>query len=338
MAIVIISSCTFTCWHCTPVAARQPAAASDDPALHLLSEQQRSILSTFKQHVVDDPNGALASWRLSQDVCSWTGVVCAPDGSGRVVALTLPGQGLSGTITPLLFNLPYLTHLNLSSNSFVGSFPDVSQAGNGSSAGATLVSLDLSGNRLSGALPASIGTLSRLQSLALRRNDFWGPVPPELGRCDKLVELELGMASDGQSRSRLNGTIPDTLANCSSLAVLRLSHSDLAGPVPAWLGLTGASTLRVLDLASNRLTGTIPAALGNLTSLSVLDLIDNQGLRGEVPSQLGSCAKLVSLSLGMSSALSDGRNGIVGTLATLYDQVLSNMRRFSSSCPSLEHR
>lgn len=184
------------------------------------------------------------------------------------------------------------------------------------------MSLDLSGNRLSGALPASIGTLFGLQALWLERNDFTGPIPSELGRCSKLVELGLGAAPDRQSRGGFNGTIPHTLANLSALVVLSLSYSNLVGPIPSWLG-SSVSNMKVLDLSFNRLSGTIPSSLGNLTSLSTLSLIDNQELVGEVPAQLGSCKKLVSLRLGISNP--PPRSNITGTFSMLHAQVLSNM-------------
>ncbi|KAL0412486.1 UNVERIFIED_CONTAM: putative LRR receptor-like serine/threonine-protein kinase [Sesamum radiatum] len=81
----------------------------------------------------------------------------------------------------------------------------------------------------------------------------------------------------------INGAIPFTLGNLSSLVELHLSNNNLTGVVPSSLGrLFG---LLVLDLSQNLLTGSIPAtfaALGNLTLLDVFEF-----LSGVIPLELG---------------------------------------------------
>lgn len=47
----------------------------------------------------NDPRGALSSWNTSIHYCWWSGVKCNPNTRGRVTALKLAGQGLSGQIT-----------------------------------------------------------------------------------------------------------------------------------------------------------------------------------------------------------------------------------------------
>lgn len=333
VSLVLLCSCAL--WQCVLVTA---AAADNGTASDSLLEQRR-ILTAFEKGIVEDPNRALTTWRAaSPDVCSWKGVACAAD--GHVVALSLPGQGLGGTISPLLFDLTFLKHLNLSSNNLNGSFqiPDVlGPAGNHSATAASagvvnqLVVLDLSFNFLSGALPASIGRLVHLQVLRLTANDFTGPIPPQLGSCHELSSLELGRAAstpDGYlGMNGINGTIPDALANCSALVLLSLCFTQLNGSIPAWLG--ELEKLQVLELRDNRLEGHIPASLGNLTSLTYLDLVNNVGLRGEVPRELGLCSKLTFLYLGMTIDFSNTaiatRNEMSGKLETVHAQVLSNL-------------
>ena len=159
--------------------------------------------------------------------------------------------------------------------------------------------LVLSGNGLTGLIPAALGDLALLQTLNLGsrwdstsqqsfENALIGPIPPALGNLTGLRSLDLG-AND------LSGPIPSELGNLENLEYLRLWGNALTGPVPASLGnLTG---LRSLDLGANDLTGPIPSELGNLENLEYLRLGGN-ALTGPVPASLGNLTGLRSLDLG----------------------------------------
>lgn len=82
-----------------------------------------------------------------------------------------------------------------------------------------LVSLDLSHNNLTGALPAEVRKLSRLTHLDLSDNAFTG-VPAEVGQLAALEYLDL-------SNNALTG-LPYELGNLSRLKTL-----DLRGNVPS---------------------------------------------------------------------------------------------------------
>lgn len=73
-----------------------------------------------------------------------------------------------------------------------------------------IVSVDLSGNLLSGPLPPELGNLSHLQSLDLSDNRITGEIPPELGDLSALKVLNL---ADNQ----LSGPIPTSLIKLTSL-------------------------------------------------------------------------------------------------------------------------
>ncbi|KAL6134840.1 hypothetical protein ACLB2K_067068 [Fragaria x ananassa] len=61
------------------------------------------------------------NWSDSTDCCYWEGVTCNQDDDHqRIVALLLPGRGLSGVISLSITNLTCLSYLNLSNNSFGG--------------------------------------------------------------------------------------------------------------------------------------------------------------------------------------------------------------------------
>lgn len=129
--------------------------------------------------------------------------------------------------------------------------------------GDRITRLDLRDNRLSGAIPASLGFLINLTYLDLSHNHLHGLIPPNLG-------------------------------HLRHLRVLDLSENELRGSIPARLQLL--SQLRLLDLHGNHLSGLLPVGLGDLVRLEHLDLSDNE-LTGEVPPALGKLRHLIDLSL-----------------------------------------
>lgn len=85
--------------------------------------------------------------------------------------------------------------------------------------------IDLSGNQLSGRIPAELGDLLKLVSLDLSSNNLSGQIPSELGNLRSLDFLDL-------SRNRLSGTIPSSLSQIDRLGVLNLSYNNLSGKIP----------------------------------------------------------------------------------------------------------
>lgn len=82
-----------------------------------------------------------------------------------------------------------------------------------------LTELDLSDNRLTGALPAEIGRLRNLRTLDASGNQMTG-VPAEVGRLSELETLDL-------SDNRLTG-LPLELGNLKKLRVLDLRGNDVS--------------------------------------------------------------------------------------------------------------
>ncbi|KAK7322436.1 hypothetical protein VNO77_25815 [Canavalia gladiata] len=125
--------------------------------------------------------------------------------------------------------------LQLSNNSFTGPFPGIGKF-------ASLKSFYADSNKLSGALPKSLGTLPHLSSFGISFNN-------------------------------LSGSLPD-FSGAPSLHVLSLSHNKINGIFPENIGIL--SNLTLLDLSSNSLNGTITEHyLSNLHNLVTLDLSDN---------------------------------------------------------------
>jgi Leucine-rich repeat (LRR) protein len=206
--------------------------------------------------------------------------------------------------------------------------------------------IDLNGNGLSGTIPSELGSLSKLESLALADNQLTGSIPADLGN---LSELEVLFLYNNQlsgslpetlgtllklttlyiDDNQLSGPIPDSFANLSEVTVLSASNNQLSGIIPSGLStlpkllrlmlssnqLTGSipvefgsiSTLIELNLSQNSLTGPIPEELGQLSNLERLSLTNNQ-LTGPIPLSLGSLSQLISLSLTL--------NQLTGTIPT----------------------
>lgn len=82
-----------------------------------------------------------------------------------------------------------------------------------------LVSLDISHNKLTGALQAEVRHLSNLRTLDMSDNQFTG-VPAEVGQLSKLEVLDL-------SNNQLTG-LPYELGNLSNLKVLDLRGNNYA--------------------------------------------------------------------------------------------------------------
>ncbi|XP_042475875.1 probable inactive receptor kinase At5g58300 [Macadamia integrifolia] len=155
-------------------------------------------LNSDKQALLDFaaavPHGRKLNWDPTAPICSsWVGITCSPDGT-RVVALRLPGVGLTG---PIPANT--LGKLN------------------------ALRILSLRSNLLSGNLPSDVSSLHSLHNLYLQHNNFSGNIPASLSPELNLLEL---------SFNSFSGRIPPTIQNLTQLTGLNLQNNSLSGPIP----------------------------------------------------------------------------------------------------------
>ncbi|MCY3713518.1 MAG: Ig-like domain-containing protein [Gemmatimonadetes bacterium] len=97
-----------------------------------------------------------------------------------------------------------------------------------------LQSLSLLGNRLTGSIPPGIGSLANLELLEVSYNRLTGSIPPEIGRLVRLREF----GARGNNFS--HGPLPRAMANLDNLERLRLDRTFLCAPLDAvfqaWLG------------------------------------------------------------------------------------------------------
>ncbi|KAJ9687179.1 hypothetical protein PVL29_015863 [Vitis rotundifolia] len=179
-----------------------------------------------------------------------------------------------------------------------------------------LTSLNLGQNYLTGPLSASIGNLTSMQYFGFGTNNFSGSLPSELGNLVKLEELYF-------DSSGVSGEIPSTFANLQSLTLVWASDNELTGNIPDFIG--NWSKLTDLRLQGNSFEGPIPSSFSNLTSLTDLTISDisngsstslefikdmkllstlvlrNNNISDSIPSNIGQFGSLTQLDLSFNN-------------------------------------
>jgi Leucine-rich repeat (LRR) protein len=136
--------------------------------------------------------------------------------------LDLSYNKFTGTLPDHLCNMSRLQFLVLDHNSFNGFIP--SGIGNC----VRLLELQMGNNYFTGAIPPEIGKIRNLQiALNLSFNRLEGALPRELGKLDKLVSLDL-------SNNQISGAIPMEIKGMMSLIEVNFSNNRLTGPIPAF--------------------------------------------------------------------------------------------------------
>jgi Leucine-rich repeat (LRR) protein len=121
-----------------------------------------------------------------------------------------------------------------------------------------VIALALANNRLSGSLPLTLSSLSRLVVLSFYDNQLSGSIPQQLGSLSALQTLDL-------YGNQLSDTVPPTLGNLASLQTLRLYNNQLRGEIPAQLANLNPHLI-TLDLSYNMLSATDSALLAFLNA------------------------------------------------------------------------
>ncbi|TVU49569.1 hypothetical protein EJB05_00882, partial [Eragrostis curvula] len=115
---------------------------------------------------------------------------------------------------------------------------------------AYFVSIDLSGNSLTGEIPSDITSLDSLINLNLSSNCLYGNIPQKIGAMLSLESLDL-------SKNKLLGEIPSSISNLTSLSYLNLSHNNLSGRIPTGqqLDTLNADNPSLMYIGNNGLCG-----------------------------------------------------------------------------------
>ncbi|KAM0039380.1 putative leucine-rich repeat-containing, plant-type, leucine-rich repeat domain superfamily [Helianthus debilis subsp. tardiflorus] len=238
-----------------------------------------------------------------------------------LIAIRLATNKLEGEISPDILELPSLSFLSLSNNTF----KNISRALNILSNHKKLTTLILAKNFFNEPLPAAgISGFQNLVSLGLGGCKLFGQFPTWLMSLTNLEIIDL-------SQNNINGTIPVWIQNLSNLFYLDLSNNSLSGSFPVELTrLPALASHHVLDqvnnknfelpvfagsqnaaylqynylaaihpslyLASNNLSGDIPVEIGNMKSIHILDLSQNY-FSGTIPVSISNLTNLEILDL-----------------------------------------
>ncbi|CAA0383011.1 unnamed protein product [Arabidopsis thaliana] len=188
----------------------------------------------------------------------------------------------------------------------------------------------------------SICDLKLLEKLVLGNNSLRGQIGTNLGKCNRLRYLDLGI-------NNFSGEFP-AIDSLQLLEFLSLNASGISGIFP-WSSLKDLKRLSFLSVGDNRfgshpfpreilnltalqwvylsnssITGKIPEGIKNLVRLQNLELSDNQ-ISGEIPKEIVQLKNLRQLEI--------YSNDLTGKLPLGFRN-LTNLRNFDASNNSLE--
>ncbi|KAM3345275.1 hypothetical protein P3S68_024984 [Capsicum galapagoense] len=283
-------------------------------------EGERAALMSFKS-LLTDPSNRLSSWK-GENCCNWKGIKCSSSGHVVVVNLRNPHPdevminvtkevvsssnnasdfALKGNISPLLFTLDHIQHIDLSFNNFMFSKLPVEISNL-----TKLTYLNLSNSMFQDSIDMQFSNLTSLRSLDLSCANLVPDLssitvsltlPPKLdsGSLDlvtmfsvpwsKLTYLDI-------SFTRVGRTVPPSLSNSTSLTVFLADGCSIEGSIPP--SITKLKKLRIMMLNDNDITGQLP-----LTKLSCL-YVQKNNLNGDTPLSLFRKSRLDQISFGVS--------------------------------------
>lgn len=186
-----------------------------------------------------------------------------------------------------LWNLPSMCEnlitLNISGNNLTG------EIGNSFDQCSKLKYLDLSTNKLSGGI---WNGFARLRQFSVAENHLNGNISSEAFPLNcELVELDL-------CQNGFVGQAPKEIANCKNLTMLNLSSNNFTGAIPIEMG--SISRLKGLYLGGNTFSREIPEALLKLNNLVFLDLSRNK-FGGDIQKIFGEFKQVIFLLLHSNS-------------------------------------
>ncbi|XP_026400402.1 probable leucine-rich repeat receptor-like protein kinase At5g63930 [Papaver somniferum] len=200
--------------------------------------------------------------------------------------LDLSQNNLQGTLPKVFhFNEDKFIHSNLAQNKLQGSLPLPSKK---------TIHFDLSQNHFSGSISFEVGErLSKSRYASLSSNQLSGTIPLSFCTNNGFEMSSCTIQSLNLSNNTLNGRIPSSLGNCSSLFSLHLGMNNLIGNAPNELE---QAPIQYLMLNENFLEGIFPEFIQRFEMLTVLTL-GNNNYEGSVPTFVGSFKYLRILSL-----------------------------------------
>ncbi|KAJ3328562.1 hypothetical protein HDU76_009737 [Blyttiomyces sp. JEL0837] len=192
---------------------------------------------------------------------------------------------LTGSIPPSLNTLTQLQTLNLGTNEFIGSVPDLSALTNLKELycvqfnDQTIASY-IDRNSLTGPILTSFGALTSLQILAINNNQLTS-LPSSMANLKSLNFLSMGVNNFG-------GDLPSWIMGMTGLTFFSCWGSGYSGTFPDVGKLVN---MVEINLGNSGFTGSLPSSIGNLKNLKKWSS-DRNNLQGEIPSTIASCTQL----------------------------------------------
>ncbi|XP_023910079.1 probable LRR receptor-like serine/threonine-protein kinase At3g47570 [Quercus suber] len=244
----------------------------------------------------------------------------------NLLELYLQENNLQGNIPSSLGQCRNLIYLSLDHNNLSGSIsPQVIGLS------FSPVSLDISANQFTGALPMEVGNFKNLGYLDISENMMSGKIPMSLGSCVKLEFLAM-------RRNFFQGTIPSSFELLRGLKQLDLSNNNFSGEIPKFLELFD---LQLLNLSNNHFEGVVPTK-GIFKNTSATSLNGNGELCGGIPKfQLPKCKynkskkKKLTLTVKLIISILSGLFGVTLILSLLLLCSLRKKRKKNTSTDSI---
>ncbi|EYU39904.1 hypothetical protein MIMGU_mgv1a026490mg, partial [Erythranthe guttata] len=127
-------------------------------------------------------------------------------------------------------------------------------------------------------IPAAIGDLKYLESLAFHKVNVTGQIPESITKLTNLKSLDLQWNS-------LTGPVPSFLSKLKKLTYIGLSFNSFSGTIPA--SLSQLPNLGGLGLDRNKLTGSIPESFADFRQQDFYLYLSHNQLTGNIPARLG---------------------------------------------------
>ncbi|XP_020597851.1 LRR receptor-like serine/threonine-protein kinase FLS2 [Phalaenopsis equestris] len=204
--------------------------------------------------------------------------------------MDLSSNSFNDVIPSWFANFSSLVHLDLSGAGFYGQIPEISKI-------SSLKHVDLSMNDN---LTANIsellgGNWRQIETIRLATNKVEGFLPDSIGNLTSLVELNL-------FDNKIAGGIPSSIGKICNLEILNLDGNNLTHDLPKSMEVEGCLSDRPLQklyyfsTSVNGIGGILPEWLGELQNLRILNLAYNI-ITGPIPQNLGNLSHLIQLSL-----------------------------------------
>ncbi|CDY12143.1 BnaC03g60590D [Brassica napus] len=248
------------------------------------STSQTHQLISFKNALAD--KNLLPDWSPNKNPCTFEGVTCRADKISSIDLSSKPlNVGFSAVASSLL-SLTGLESLFLSNTNINGSV-------SGTKCSASLTSLDLSRNSISGPVSAlsSLGSCIGLKSLNVSSNslEFPGKISGGGLKLSSSSLEVLDLSKNLLSGANLVGWIVS--GGCGELKHLDISGNKISGDAD----VSPCVNLEFLDVSSNNFSTVIPY-LGDCSALQHLDISGNK-LSGDFSTAFSSCTNLRSLNI-----------------------------------------